>query len=378
MHQEPITMERNIKVRNLFCGIICCCTGLLSCSDEGGRVSSPSGQELQPSFVVKYTLPDSGDTDGRGELTRLLPVPSSNANENRVDELSLLFFEQDDYGNGEFVDALTATLKGGSIEKTDSIEVTMGNGTAISADRDYNVLVIANAHKYFAENELKTFCTGKTENRVKYLQAKLPEVVSGYYEIPDDLLLMTGTTTKEAGKDMTVDLLRAFVRIDVKIADDKTDEYILEEATIRNACSHIPLFTMPTDNSFTPLGFSKTVLAHDNMIRGGLYLPETFRSGLNDPAVKNSQSACVLVSCRQKDYTGSLTWYRVDIRLEADGTQYLRRNNAYTVVISAINSSGTDRPDDAYTDGDIKLVTVSIPTDWDVPDGVTPPEVDVH
>lgn len=379
-NDEYMNMTRRmITMRNRLCGILCCGVLLASCTDEEEIPASPAGEGAQRTFVLKYTLPDTEESLSTRTASYLLPVPSANENENRVEKLRLLFFEQDDFGNGRFAGMLDATLKGGSIEKSDSVQVTMGGASGIQDDRDYNVLIIANAHKYFTDGELKTFCQDKTENRVRLLQAQLPEIAPRVYEVPDDLLMMSGTALKQAGKDMTVNLVRAAVRIDVKIADDKKDEYVLLGATLRNASSRIPLFCSPSDITFVPLGLKQVVTSKDNtVIRGGLYLPETFRTGLDDLGVKSKQSACVLVSCRKNTYTGTRTWYRVDIRLEEDGSQYLRRNNAYMVVIDNINSPGVESPDEAYMNDATLLKTITIPVDWETPAGIRPPEVDIN
>lgn len=386
-------MERMIRIRNRFCGIVWCCALLASCSGDGDNLPASSAEDTGRTFILKYTLPDTEEaadpaSEAAGTATvtpasraasYLLPVPSVDANENRVEKLKLLFFEQDDFGNGRFVGMLDGTLKDASIEKSDSVRVTMGGSTGIADDRDYNVLIIANAHKYFTDADLKTFCQNKTENRVKLLQATLPEISPRVYEIPGNLLMMSGTVVKEPGKDITVNLVRAAVRIDVKIADDKTDEYVLLGATLRNASSRIPLFCSPSDITFVPLGLKQVVASKDDtVIRGGLYLPETFRTGLDNLGIKSKQSACVLVSCRKKTYTGTRTWYRVDISLEDDGTQYLRRNNAYMVIINNINSPGVETPDEAYMNDATLLKTITIPVDWETPAGVRPPEVDVN
>lgn len=386
-NDEYMNMTRRMTImRNRFCGILWCCALLASCSGDGDNLPASAGEETGQTFLLKYTLPDTREAADpthtaprAASSSHLSPIPSVSENENRVEKLKLLFFEQDDFGNGRFVGMLDAALKGASIEKSDSVQVTMGGGTGIPDDREYNVLIIANAHKYLTDAELTTFCQNKTENRVKLLQAQLKEISPRVYEIPGNLLMMSGTAVKQPGKDITVDLVRAVVRIDVKIADDKTGEYDLLGATLRNASSRIPLFCAPSDITFVPLGLKQVVASTDKVvIRGGLYLPETFRTGLDNLGVKSKQSACVLVSCRKKTYTGTRTWYRVDICLEDDGTQYLRRNNAYMVVINNINSPGVETPDEAYMNDATLLKTITIPVDWETPAGINPPEVDVN
>ena len=381
---DRIMMEQTITIRNLCFGILCCSATLFACTGDNEGTCPASAETSQHAFVLKYTLPDTEQAEPASRTTRaaasyLLPVPSANENENRVEKLKLLFFEQDDHGNGRFVGMLDATLEESSIEKSNSVIVNLGGTTGITDDRPYNVLVMANAHKYFTDTQLNDFCRNKTENRVKLLQAPLPEVAPRVYEIPGDLLMMTGTAVKEPGKDITVSLLRAAVRIDVQIADAKTGELELLEATLRNASSRIPLFSSPADQTFVPLGLKTTVPAKGGtLILGGLYLPETYRTGLDNLGTRSKQCACVLVSCRKKTYTGTRTWYRVNINLEQDGVQYLRRNNAYRVVISNINSPGVETPDEAYMNDATLISTVTIPTDWETPSGVTPPEVEVN
>lgn len=334
-------------MKNLSAGMFCCLAAFFSCSEEKGLPSSGIPQRRE-TFLLEYNLPNTGEKTRKGAYSSY--IPSVNADENRVDMLHLLFFEQNEHGNGSFVEMLTGTLGGGSIEKAGSIVVDIHN-TGISNDKDYHVLVIANAHKYFAnDSELSTFCQDKTENTVRLLlQAKMPVLSPGVYEIPDKLLPMSGSALKSAGKDMRVDLLRAVIRMDVKIADAKTQEYELLEATIRNASPRVPLFSAPADLAFEPLKLNKTVEAPDKVIiRGGMYLPETFRSGLKNLALRKKQSACMLVKCRKKNDTDVRNWYRVDVALHSDGTQYLRRNNAYMVVIKNIKGPGYNTPEEAY------------------------------
>lgn len=375
--------------RMLLCRVLCgCalfgCAGLCSCSDDGQPHSPAAGMDT---FVLNYTIPDTEQQEGTTRAAASsspAPVPAVDANESRVSSLKLLFFERDGFGNGKYVGMADGTLSGGSIErKNGSAAVTLGNSSAIDANRDYNVLVIANAEKYISDDKLTASCAGKTENRVKLqLQAQMPVAAgtSDSYVIPTEGLPMSGCGRKESGKDMSVELLRAAVRIDVKVADGKRDELVLTAATLRNVSPAIPLFNLPADVHFVPLAFKDNVTAvpGDTVIRGGLYLTEVFRTGLDDPARRLRQSACLLVSCHKKTYTGSRTWYRVDINLEVDGSQYLKRNNAYTVVIGNVKSLGAATPEEAYMSDATLLKSVTIPTEWKTPEGVSAPEIEVN
>lgn len=378
-----VKMKRMTRIElKLWCAL-CCCAGLLSCADDGCPRVSPPG-ESGKSFVLNYTIPD---TEKQESLTRAVfysaPVPAANADESKVTSLKVLFFERDDYGNGNYIGMADATLPGGSLEqKTGSAAIALASSSPVSDTQDYNVLVIANASDYITDSELETSCKDRTENRVRLqLQARMPELADngGYFAIPGNGLLMSGAAVKQAGKDISVDLLRAAVRIDVKVADSKKDEIVLKEATLRNVSPRIPLFSAPTDVPFVPLAFRDRISAtNDTVIRGGLYLTEVFRTGLDDLVRRNNQSACLLVNCHKKSYKGPRTWYRVEINLEDDGSQYLKRNNAYTVVISNIKSLGAETADEAYMSDATLLKSVTIPTDWKTPEGVTPPEIEIH
>ena len=49
------------------------------------------------------------------------------------------------------------------------------------------------------------------------------------------------------------------------------------------------------------------------------------------------------------------------------------------MIIKDVLSQGADTPDEAYGAGSFGIKTVTIPTDWKVPDGiVTPPDVEVN
>ena len=60
----------------------------------------------------------------------------------------------------------------------------------------------------------------------------------------------------------------------------------------------------------------------------------------------------------------------MNINIDTDDVQYLRRNNVYTVIIKDISSQGADTSDDAYGAGSFGGIQT---------DGiVTPPDVEVN
>lgn len=380
-------MDRLLKIRYWLCCTLCC-AALLSCQEKepAGVACAGDSTEKAETFSLNYTLPDTeagGGIRAAGShaVTRATVVPIANERESKVSSVSLLFFERDDYGNGLFLERLEGTVKGNHLATGGTVIFTLGG--AINADTDYNVLAIANADSYFASAAYLTeYCKGKTENRVRLLlNGTMPHTAKNTFDIPEAGLPMSGIGVKEAKKDLTLNLLRAAVRIDVKVADEKKGEIILKEATLRNVSSRIPVFNDPKDTDAPMLAYAPVVKAEkDSVIRGGLYLTEVFRTGLADDVVLRSrQAACLVVSCHNKDYTGDRTWYRVDIFIDDEGVQYLRRNNAYTVEITRIKSLGAATPDEAYESDATLIKAVTIPTEWKKPDGMSePPGVDIH
>lgn len=77
---------------------------------------------------------------------------------------------------------------------------------------------------------------------------------------------MSGTTFKEAGKDMSVQLLRAAVRIDVRVAEDKRGTVLLKSAMLRNVSPVIPVFNDPQDMAFLPLTYANEKMHRSNSV----------------------------------------------------------------------------------------------------------------
>lgn len=94
---------------------------------------------------------------------------------------------------------------------------------------------------------------------------------------------------------------------------------------------------------FTPLTYANTKSAQEQFsIIGGLYATEVLRT-LHTPYLKQTQAVCLLLEC-EKSSSSCSGWYRVNINIDTDDVQYLRRNNVYTVIIKDILSQGLILP----------------------------------
>ena len=314
-------MRQGCMLLSVFCLI-----GIIACSgEEGHDIQIPDPAICTLNYTIPDTeIPDTRASDTGGKISVARPEESV------IKDVKLLFFIYDEHGNGLYAGSLDGTVDGNHLAKTGKISVTIPGSGSIDNHTDYDVLVLANASVYFSGMNWDTYCAGQTENAVRVrLRGEMPlhSPTDRTYKVTDGCLPMSGIAFKEAGKDMSVQLLRAAVRIDVRVAEDKKGTVLLKSAVL----------------------------------------------------LKQTQAVCLLLEC-EKSSSSCSGWYRVNINIDTDDVQYLRRNNVYTVIIKDILSQGADTPDDAYGAGSFGgIQTVTVPTDWKVPDGiVTPPDVEVN
>lgn len=322
-------------------------------------------------LTLTYTIPDAE------AATRAASYVEATGNESVVDGLHLLFFEPDAHGNGAYVATASATLKDADL-KQNVITVTLP--AAVVKGNEYSVLVIANLAKFTTapDDYLATFASKTYGQAWEELQATLP-LTDGKYSFPDGHLPMSGTTVKRADKDeMSVDLLRAAVRVDVAVGDGLTTTATLNHVELRNVAQAVPLFRTQEEIS-TPRADSSRLTVTDNKVTGGLYAVETSLD-VSDSKILLNDATCLLVDIMDpaihKDGDAAKTWYRVNLNVDADGMQYLKRNNAYRILITSISGPGESTPDEAYNNGALLISAVTVPVAWKE-SGITPPEVTI-
>ena len=358
--------------------------GFFSCTHENGEWDGPGGNAH--TLTLTYTIPDAIGGDG---TTRAVNYVESTARESTVNGLHLLFFHSDSHGNGTFVASASATLKDANL-KQNSITVTLPAG--VNEANEYAVLVIANLADYItAANELATYLASfrtKTYGQaMAELQVVLPENAGGSgtsgtsepaYTFPGGILPMSGTTVKSAGQAaMSVDLLRAAVRIDVKVPDYLTGSITLNEVQLRNVASVVPFFRTQEEITVPRVTCARQAVT-GNLVQGGLYAVETSLD-VSDPHKLLSGATCLLINLKRPIlHTGTnadKTWYRINLNVDDTGMQYLKRNNAYTVVITGVFAPGSTTPEEAYYDKATLIDAVTIPTGWQSSGVTTPPDV---
>lgn len=331
---------------------------LASCAGEAPL--SPSGRSA---MALRYVLPSNTGTVTRG-LVEALPQESA------VSELQLFFFLPDKHQNGTFVASTPGTLVGSSLTDN-TVEVTLPEG--VSENATYHVLVVANLNHYLKAGEIPTFRVGKTtegEAR-RWFTVELPLNSQQEYELPSGgYLPMSGSTVKEPGGTMSVDLLRAAVRVDVMVSAEAATAITLETAQLRNIPSLNPLFELPLDAALVSIS-TPLVAAESNAFRGKFFGVETYRN-VKDPLSLAYKATCVIVRAKNDTYSG---WYRVDLNVN-EGLQYLQRNNAYTVLIKNISADGADTAEAAYATGSTSIESVTVAAWKD--SGLTPPETEIQ
>ena len=346
------------------------------------EVVQPGGGEDSNVLTLTYTIPDAtAGTRASSAGTRAdVSYVEATGTESTVDGLHLLFFTPDEHGNGAFVATATATLQGASL-KQNTITVTLP--AEVKTENEYSVLVVANLSKYITVAAdltayLATFKDKTYGQAWEELQALLP-VSGGSYSFPDGRLPMSGTTVKRAGANaMSVNLLRAAVRIDVKVGDGLTD-VTLSNVQLRNVASVVPFFRTQEQISL-PRAASADLTVTDNKVVGGLYAVETSLD-VSDPRVLLDDATCLLLNLTStaihKDADAAKTWYRVNLNVNADNLQFLKRNNAYRVVVTGVFTPGSATADEAYYNKAMLISTVTVPTDWRT-SGVTPPNITIQ
>lgn len=348
-----------------------------ACTSEAIEGGQSVGGEANV-LTLTYTIPDAVTDIHSGVSTRSGgSYVEATGEESTVDGLHLLFFTPDDHGNGAFAASASATLQDASL-KQNTISVTLP--PEIQLAHEYSVLVVANLARYITDSGdlsayLATFRTKTYGQAWEELQVFLP-ISTGTYTFPGGRLPMSGTCVKHAGNTaMSVSLLRAAVRIDVKVNDGLTD-VMLNNVQLRNIASVVPFFRTQEQVS-APRAASVNLTVSDNKVTGGLYAVETSLD-LTDSRVMLNDATCLLLNVTSTTiHTGGdagKTWYRVNLNVNADGMQFLQRNNAYRVVVTGVSAPGSTTPEEAYHDKAMLISAVTIPTDWKA-SGVNPPDV---
>lgn len=317
--------------------------GLAACSDDSAQVMPAEGDGT---LTISYTIPGSKVQSRAGEVT-------STEAESKVARMDLIYFASDVHSNGDFVAHQAVTGTAYDLRKN-TFTVTPPAG--VQEASAYQVLIIANLDKYMNSSGIADYCKKFTSYNQAWNELRAPLAnTNGKYTYPDELL-MSGTAVKPAGKsELSFELLRAAVRIDVKVAENKN--LLIENIQLYNLPATVPFFrtgevgsegSLYTEGAPNDAGQKATLYTFENIL------------DVTDPLARINRAACLLLQV-SKNSSGYETnnWYRVDLNIVND-MQQLKRNHVYTVTLTDVTAAGAATKEEAYNSVSFLPATVSI------------------
>lgn len=343
-----------------------------SCAQEapiGGKDSIPDGK-------MRLTV-ELDDLTRSGGATRA--EIQSEAGEDRVNSLYLLFFGGTSNGGGTFKAYTEVAMPEPNPDSNPdgnysmNLEATITYPDGTSNDEDYSILAIANiADDLYIEGTVEDWMEqweGKTESYVvAHSRANIP---TGNFS--SSLLLMHGSQRKPAGDNQVHILLsRDVARIDV------TKESTLTgwDITTVSVWNSFPAAYVWDSGIMDYTDKTERVRRHyaigpntdDGNIKGGLY---AFENQVGSPEDNDQVSTCLIIGL-QPSGGGDIEYFRVNMHNDT-GAQYLRRNYAYNILIKGKTGAGENNEETAYLGQSNKLIYtieewVEPPTDLVVKD----------
>lgn len=295
--------------------------------------------------------------------------------ENKVNDLTLLFFEPTTNETGKFLGYFkvpASQLPAGN-EMEFSLNVVFDNG--LSKTKPYSILAMANMSDNYLpdmESSLDAFLVDiENMNQADVIQYATMKVQGvGTEKENDDSqailrsnLPMSAKGNKGDGESLVaMKLVRAVSRFDVI---NNASGYVIESVSIWNAFTVNGVWEGAVLGSDYPrtkrfYGLKNSSEGFEQLY-GGLY---AFENISTSPEQNDDKTTCLIFGIRPSTGTPGtdVTYYRLNVNSKERG-QYLKRNNAYQITISGVNGIGENTEYDAYTGGKF-LLDVSINT-WD-------------
>lgn len=340
--------------------------GLASCTKEPeGMINpekKPDGEKLTETFSVKLS---TGTVD-KNELQTKSSMGVHDLDENKVNNLTLLFFSPSNDGSGKFlgyhkVDMGSVTSEELSEDEQNKgvykfkLEVAFDAESGLSQAAGYSFLAMANVldGNYFAnQDEMNVFLSDLLQSKpteaelkssmIKHVAGQAtPSSAAADAKLVKNNLPMTGSGLKTAdGKEAQLNLMRAIARFDVQSV---SSDYSLVDAYIYNAFSYPSLFYVADanyDQAHTACYYGAQ--AESNLITSKLYTPI---NNVSKPAMGDQKTTCLIVGLKKG--ADAVKYFRININPENVG-QYIKRNHIYKVLISRVLGDGFATLDEAY------------------------------
>jgi hypothetical protein len=299
------------------------------------------------------------------------------ADEMKVGDLYLLFFEAMADKSGKFVDFVEMKnlqdvgSNGQSLEQ----DIDM-SGTQLDVTAGYNILAIANIGSMDDERYLNNLSVSEwmrqwTDKTEKEVIAESVAWTTGGSVINPDELLMSGRAEKPANVySVNIPLTRNQVRFDII---NKTTTHQLVSVAICNAYPASKIWNdgsgdgaldysdaMSRIQNYYSYSDASLIMDGNGEYRGYLY---AFENQVAMPVQNDRFTTCLVVELRNIA-AGTNSFYRINIAPD-NSAQMLKRNNSYSVTINSVGDDGQSDATKAYDYPDGNGLDYII-NEWDV------------
>ena len=315
-----------------------------SCSQENPETPEPTlpiaGERLKLSIEAPAYASETVSN------TRVAPQTG----ENTINSLYLLFFEPTSNQSGRFLEYVRVPMPDPDEQNP---EGTMGmnidteidfSDTSLDAANAYNILAIANiSDGIYVNGDVDGWIAqwnGKKESEV--MAAARVILASGF---SPSSLPMHGRMEKPAGENQAHLLLaRDVARFD--LFNRLKNDFDLLTVSVWNAYPSTSIWEQGIMDYSSQVTRVRRHYAFDNEsnvsseapdatlndIQGGLY---AFENQVATPAADDKMATCLVVGLRRRS-DGKIGYYRVNIIEDETGSQVLRRNYAYSLIITGV------------------------------------------
>ncbi|MCL2561411.1 MAG: hypothetical protein FWE10_03700 [Rikenellaceae bacterium] len=338
-----------------------------ACSSErwhGDGEQSRQGT-LRLQVNVEGLALDTGNSGATRSAAMTRAMVNAEDGEDLISSLYLMFFEPNDFRQGELIDWVEVALTEDFINmnvQTRIADIDL-SGTIIDPDAAYHILAVANINDVRYVGDGMTIdmwmnqWDGLTEDQVMF---EARGWVAAGTPIDPNGLLMSGRIVKSAGQtQLNLTLSRTQARLDV--VNNTRETYDLVSATAWNgypsasvwpggildyssSASRIRRYygVNNSENETSVSGIDGLGYLLGN-IRGGLYV---FENQVISPERFDNQSTCLIIGLRKRGETET-TYYRANI-VHDGNSQVLRRNHAYRLTINSVSGPGAPNEELAY------------------------------
>ena len=325
-------------MKKIFIWMAAAISVLASCTKEPAGTSGGGSADC---YTLIYSVPSSIVVKGG--------VPAETG-EDRINSLTLLFFEHSDNGSGKFVRSYQVPGLSGTSSGYIGLKDTFTAG--LNESKDYDILAVANIESYLSAgyNAWINSMAGKTELEVT--QSSLAKISGAPNDssnsttmiMPDNIPMSAKITLPAGEKTINIAMTRLVSRFDVLF---EPAGYRMSSATIWNAYTFGSIFDY-TFNDFSVsrtrrfYGLEQDKIDYDDpkypggYIKGRLYAFENF---VPAPQGGDTATTCIIFGISEEISAGTFgtpRYFRISVNAKTNG-QSLIRNHVYQITIKDVD-----------------------------------------